>query len=321
MSNKTYILHIGFHEDPRIQNLKNLYPADDIKKIINSNENEVHILAPLKLKTRRDLYQNLKRHTSNPIVSILYPMTYMDFAMTHMDFEDLYYSHDENEVKDAYSRMQPPIKFIDCDEIDLPNDHESIYDQESIYDALMDYVYGNPEVDEHESKHHKETISEHMGLVVEQINKYFSENHIKNNKLYTILSEAALYHDLGKYWTKRYDKDKVNFNNHENVSAVIFVSEMILMQKQCKQYTYDFQTKTDEEIWYNDDFDDRLIYYNDVEPYFDEFLKTTTQIILNHMFIKNEPVSTKALKRRQLTKDEIEYLKIFSEADNKGRII
>lgn len=308
MSNKKYILHIGFPEDPRIQNLTNLYPNDNIKKIINSEENEVHILAPLKLKTRRDLYQNLKRYTNKPIVSILYPMSYMDF-------EDLYYSHDENEIKDDYSRMQPPVKTVDCDEIDLPED------QESIYDALMDYVYENPDVDEHESKHHKETISEHMTLVVDQINKYFSENHIKNDKLYTILSEAALYHDLGKYWTKRYDKDKVNFNNHENVSAVIFVSEMILMQKQCKRYTYDFQTKTDEEIWYNDDFDDRLIYYNDIELYFDEFLKTTTQIILNHMFIKNEPVSEKALKRRQLTDDEIKYLKIFSEADNKGRIV
>ena len=65
MSNKKYILHIGFPEDLRIQNLNNLYPANDIKKIINSEENEVHILAPLKLKTRRDLYQNLKRHTSN----------------------------------------------------------------------------------------------------------------------------------------------------------------------------------------------------------------------------------------------------------------
>ena len=308
MSNKTYILHIGFYQDARLKNLKNLYHADDIKKIINSEENEVHILAPLKLKTRRDLYQNLKRTTSNPIVSILYPMTYIDF-------ERLHYSRDDNEIKDDYSRMQPPVKSIDCDEIELPNNHESIYD------ALMDYVHGNPEVDEHESKHHKETISEHMGLVVDQINKYFSENHIKNNKLYTILSEAALYHDLGKYWTKRYDKDKVNFNNHENVSAMIFVSEMISMQKQCKQYTYDFQTKTDEEIWYNDDFDDRLIYYNDIEPYFDEFLKTTTQIILNHMFIKNEQVSTKALKRRQLTDEEIEYLKIFSDADNRGRVV
>ena len=308
MSNKQYILHIGFPEDPRIQNLKNLYPFDDIKKIINSVENEVHILAPLKLKTRRDLYQNLKRHTNNPIVSILYPMSYMDF-------EEFYYSHNENEIKDDYSRMQPPIKTVDCDKIDLTEG------QRSIYDELMDYVYENPEIDEHESKHHKETISEHMGLVVDQINKYFSENHIKNNKLYTILSEAALYHDLGKYWTKRYDKDKVNFNNHENVSAVIFVSEMLLLQRQYEQYAHDFQTKTDEEIWYSDELDEQLLYYNDIKHYFDEFLKTTTQIILNHMFIKNEPVSEKALKRRQLTDDEIKYLKIFSEADNKGRVI
>ena len=308
MSNKTYILHIGFSENPRIQNLTNIYPADNIKKIINSEENEVHILAPLKLKTRRDLYQNLKRHTNNPIVSILYPMSYMDF-------KELYYSHDENEIKDDYSRMQPPIKTVDCDKIDLPED------QGSIYDELMDYVYENPEIDEHESKHHKETISEHLGLVVDQINKYFSENHIKNDKLYTILSEAALYHDLDKYWTKRYDKDKVNFNNHENVSAVIFVSEMLLLQRQYEQYAHDFQTKTDEEIWYSDELDEQLLYYNDIKHYFDEFLKTTTQIILNHMFIKNEPVSEKALKRRQLTDDEIKYLKIFSEADNKGRVV
>lgn len=308
MSNKKYILHIGFPEDPQIQNLNNLYTADDIKKIINANENDIHILAPLKLKTRRDLYKNLKRHTSNPIVSILYPMTYMDFKEFH-------YSHDDNEVKDAYSRMQPPVKTVDCDEIEL---HE---DQDSLYDSLMDYVYGNPEVDEHESKHHKETISEHMGLVFDQINKYFSENHIKNDKLYTILSEAALYHDLGKYWTKRYDKNKINFNNHENVSAVIFVSEMMLLQRQYEQYAHDFQTKTDEKIYYSDELDEQLLYYNDIKHYFDEFLKTTTQIILNHMFIKNEPVSAKALKRRQLTDDEIEYLKIFSEADNKGRVV
>ena len=311
MSNKTYILHIGFSEDPRIQNLKNLYPFDDIKKIINSEENEVHILAPLKLKTRRDLYQNLKRHTNKPIVSILYPMSYMDF-------ENLYYSHDENEVKDAYSRMQPPVKTVDCDEIDLPED------QESIYDELMDYVYGNPDVDEHESKHHKETISEHMALVVEQINKYFSEMckmPLENNKDYNILATSATYHDLGKYWTKRYDKDKVNFNNHENVSAVIFVSEMLLLQKQYEQYAQDFQTKTDEEIWYSDELDEQLLYYNDIKHYFDEFLKKTTQIILNHMFIKNEPVSEKALKRRQLTDDEIDYLLLFSVADNRGRVV
>ena len=308
MSNKKYILHIGFYEDNRIKNLKNLYHADDIKKIINSEENEVHILAPLKLKTRRDLYQNLKRHTNNPIVSILYPMIYMDF-------ESIHYSRDDNEIKDAYSRMQPPIKTVDCDEIDLPED------QESIYDELMDYVYENPEIDEHDSKHHKETISEHMLLVDDQIEQYFSKNDIEDKKSYTILTEATLYHDLGKYWTKRYDKDKVNFNNHENVSAVIFVSEMLLLKKRYEQYAHDFQTKPEEEIWYNDDFDDDLIYYNDIKPYFDEFVKTTTQIILNHMFIKNEPVSEKALKRRQLTDEEIEYLKIFSDADNKGRVV
>lgn len=304
---KRYILYIAFPEDPRIQKLKNLYPADDIKKIINANENEIHILAPLKLKTRRDLYKNLKKHTSNPIVSILYPMNYMDFKEFH-------YSHDDNEVKDAYSRMQPPVKTIDCDEIDLPKE------QKSLYKSVMHYWCQNPDSDMHESKHHKETISEHIILVSKEIEQYFIKNNIKNDMLYKILSNATLYHDLGKYWTKRYEKDKVNFNNHENVSAVIFVSEMILFQKKYEQYIYNFKTKSDN-ILYSEDFDDDLLYYNNIKPYFEEFIKTTTQIILNHMFIKNEPVSEKALKRRQLTNDEIKYLKIFTEADNKGRII
>lgn len=163
-----------------------------------------------------------------------------------------------------------------------------------------------------------------MVLVAEEITNYISEMckmPLENNKDYNILATSATYHDLGKYWTKRYDKDKINFNNHENVSAVIFVSEMLLLQKQYEQYAQDFQTKTDEEIWYSDELDEQLLYYNDIKHYFDEFLKKTTQIILNHMFIKNESVSEKALKRRQLTDDEIDYLLLFSVADNRCRVV
>ena len=317
MSNKKYILHIGFPEDIRIQNFKNIYPANDIKTIINSTEQEIHIQAPLKLKTRRDLYQNLKRTTNNPILSILYPMTYPDFENRYLEQNPSNSNIDTNMIKNEYSRMQPPIKTIDCDEIDLPKQ------QESLYDAVIDYVYKNPDADLHESKHHKETISEHMVLVSEEIEKYISEMckmPLENNKDYNILATSATYHDLGKYWTKRYDKNKTNFNNHENVSAVIFVSEMILFQKRCEQYIHDFQKNSDD-IWYSDEFDDELIYYNEIEPYFDEFVKTITQIILNHMFIKNTIVSEKALKRRQLTDDEIDYLLVFSVADDKGRVV
>ena len=235
MSNKKYILHIGFPEDVRIQNLKNLYAANNIKEIINSNKDEIHILAPLKLKTRRNLYQNLKRTTNNPILSILYPMTYPDFENIYISKHTSDKEININEIKDSYSRMQPPVKTIDCDEIDLPEE------QESLYDAVMDYAYENPDADLHESKHHKETISEHMVLVAEEIENYFDQMSVKNHKDYDILTTSATYHDLGKYWIKRYDKDKVNFNNHENVSAVIFVSEMILLRKQYEQYTYNFQ--------------------------------------------------------------------------------
>lgn len=317
MSNKKFILHIGFSEDARIKNTNNLYKIDNVKNILDSKEKEIHIHAPLKLKTRRDLYKTLKRNTDQPIISILYPMTYPEFEETYLSEHQLDEEMDTNKIKDEYSRMQPPVKTVDCDEMDLPKD------QKSIYDAVKNYKQKYPNSDQHDSKYHKETISEHIILVAEEIVKIIIQNQYKSNKLNNILYNAALYHDLGKYWTKRYDKDKdeTNFNNHENVSAVIFVSEMILFQKECDQYIHNFQTKNNEDIWYSDDFDDKLIYYNEIEPYFNEFVKAVTQIILNHMFIKNEPVSAKALKRRQLTDDEIDYLKIFTEADNKGRII
>ena len=313
MSNKKYILHIGFPEDVRIQNLKNLYKIENLKEILHSTEKEIHIHAPLKLKTRRDLYQTLKRNTDQPILSILYPMTYPEFEKNYLLKHQFDSKMDTNKIKDEFSRMQPPVKTVDCNEMDLPEN------QESLYDAIKNYKQKYPNSDQHDSKYHKETISEHIILVAEEIVKIIIQNQYKSNKLNNILYNAALYHDLGKYWTKRYDKDKneTNFNNHENVSAVIFVSEMILFQKECEQYISDFKKSSLNPNNFNDD----LLYYYDIHLYFDEFVKAVTQIILNHMFIKNEPVSTKALKRRQLTDEEINYLMIFSEADNKGRII
>lgn len=306
MSNKKFILHIGFPEDNRIKNINNLYKVENLKEILHSTEKEIHIHAPLKLKTRRDLYQTLKRNTDQPILSILYPMTYPEFEETYLSEHQLDAEMDTNKIKDEYSRMQPPVKTVDCDEIDLPEN------QESLYDAIKNYKQKYPNSDQHDSKYHKETISEHIILVAEEIVKIIIQNQYKSNKLNNILYNATLYHDLGKYWTKRYDKDK-----NENVSAVIFVSEMILFQKECESYISDFQK------WslHPDSFNTKLSFYNDIHTYFDEFVKTTTQIILNHMFIKNEPVSEKALKRRQLTDDEIDYLLVFSVADDKGRVI
>lgn len=313
MSNKKFILHIGFPEDNRIKNINNLYKVENLKEILHSTEKEIHIHAPLKLKTRRDLYQTLKRNTDQPILSILYPMTYPEFEETYLSEHQLDAEIDTNKIKDEYSRMQPPVKTVDCDEIDLPEN------QESLYDAIKNYKQKYPNSDQHDSKYHKETISEHIILVAEEIVKIIIQNQYKSNKLNNILYNATLYHDLGKYWTKRYDKDKneTNFNNHENVSAVIFVSEMILFQKECESYISDFQK------WslHPDSFNTKLSFYNDIHTYFDEFVKTTTQIILNHMFIKKKPVSEKALKRRQLTDDEIDYLLVFSVADDKGRVI
>ena len=140
MSNKKYILHIGFPEDVRIKNIENLYPSDNIKGILNSTNGEIHILAPLKLKTRRDLYQNLKRHTNEPILSILYPMTYPDFEDTYISNNKSESEIDTNKIKDAYSRMQPPVKTIDCDEFDIPENQESLYDAQIMLSLMIKFI-------------------------------------------------------------------------------------------------------------------------------------------------------------------------------------
>ena len=84
MSNKKFILHIGFPEDNRIKNINNLYKVENLKEILHSTEKEIHIHAPLKLKTRRDLYQTLKRNTDQPILSIIQSLKKLTFQSINL---------------------------------------------------------------------------------------------------------------------------------------------------------------------------------------------------------------------------------------------
>ena len=61
-------------------------------------DEEVHILAPLSLKTRKDLYEWLKRLTNSPVVSILYSLSLPAYSELAKD-----------NGSSSYGKMQPSI--------------------------------------------------------------------------------------------------------------------------------------------------------------------------------------------------------------------
>ena len=125
-------------------------------------------------------------------------------------------------------------------------------------------------MDNHDTPHHKESISDHIMLVSEEIMKYLIDNNkdIPDNNFCTtrdVLYASALYHDLGKYWTKSYDESKgyYRYIGHENVSALMYLTEKLL-----RLSPEEFINKQD-------------------------VIKPTTQVILNHMFEKTDDIMKK----------------------------
>lgn len=99
---KKFILHLGFESDPRFP--KNLlhYQNDFkmIKKLHDFTFNEVHIKAPLSLKTRIQLYKDLKHNSDASVIIKLYPLTLSDYQKL-------------DEINAKYSDFQVPIIGVD----------------------------------------------------------------------------------------------------------------------------------------------------------------------------------------------------------------
>ena len=305
-----FILHIGHECDPRLKS-QNLYNwQTDFRKV---EATIIHIMAPKHLKTRKALYENLKRFSSEPITSILYPMTWEDFMMSVENIA----IDDFRPVQNAFASLQPPVQYIDCDQIELADGSKSLLD------AVISDRDRWPELDDHKTPHHKETISEHIILVAEEIVKWTTQNATllqENPKMQArainSLHMSALYHDLGKYWTGQYDDSMGHhrYPGHENVSAMIFVSEMLLRPK--KLSFVDWEDESNREAAYSRAFN---TYYWFTTPQ-EAFIKAVTQVILNHMIAKTDEFTSKVIRRRLLSQNELWLLKIFTEADNKGRI-
>lgn len=309
MNTQQFFLHIAFPEDTRLSGLALHNWQEDLS---NMTDEEVHILAPLSLKTRKDLYERLKRLTNVPIVSILYPLslpTYSELA--------------KDNGSSSYGKMQPPVETIDCDEMHLAEGTASLFDE------LLEFRKANPRVDEHGTPHHKEAISEHIIMVAEKVVEisvtgqkgehldYIYPGYRSNDKFndVNVLHTVALYHDLGKYWTKTFDEKTgyYRYPNHENVSAVIFVTEMLL--KPGKYAFLDDLPLTDD----NEAYCKPLDAYISFENYRKAFTKSVTQVILNHMFVKTDGYKPRAISRRNLSDYEQLMLSIFCQADDEGR--
>ncbi len=69
----------------------------------------------------------------------------------------------------------------------------------------------------HDSPWHRETILEHIGYVMMEIT---------NEPFEATLLNAAIYHDIGKLFTKTFDEDGIaHYFSHDNVSTYIFLCD------------------------------------------------------------------------------------------------
>lgn len=227
-----------------------------------------HIAAPTSLKTRKAEYNALKaRYPEVTVVGLLYP--WLD------------------------SRLQPPVVGIDCDTMALADNHRPAL-TDVIQIRLKEGIYS----DDHGTPHHKEPISEHLRLVEQEVNK-LADQHDLSSEDRAILTEAARFHDIGKYTTRTFDQESGydRFKGHENVSAVVYVADYIKHRDIARK-----QANNRSNVFYDDNI-----------------AKTVTQIILNHMISKTKDWQPRAIKRRGLTDRELRLLELFNQADNKGR--
>lgn len=114
-----FILHIAFPEDERLKGL-NLYNWQT--KLKHVTEPVVNILAPLSIKTRNALYEQLIALTTEPVVAVLYPQPFKSYMMMCNN------ASNDMKIQQNYSNMQPSVQAVDCDKIQLADHSVSLFD-------------------------------------------------------------------------------------------------------------------------------------------------------------------------------------------------
>lgn len=82
-----------------------------------------------------------------------------------------------------------------------------------------------------DNPHHKELLGEHLNTVMNKAKDFFTLYYNEEDKkeYFNIIMMAALYHDLGKIFTKQFQESKgyCTFYNHEKVSAYLYLASIV----------------------------------------------------------------------------------------------
>ena len=241
----------------------------------------------LSRKRRIHLYNEIKRfNKDNEVISLMFIVP-LQMLFDRNKLREEYKQVPENVIKNMYKDFQIPKENVDCDI--MINVYSKRYKNEFAKEYEGDIS--------HDSPYHKETVREHINYVVENIKKSKNDekfiSDIEFAALYTKFTEETLfdillkvgeYHDLGKFVCKEYIQEKgfCRFSNHEYVSSMYFIAN-------CNEKL------TEEE-------------------------KMIADIIYNHMKAHN-PEILKKLMFKQISLAEYNLLTLFSEIDNKSRIV
>ena len=171
--------------------------------LLVSGKNAVIDSTNVSIKARRSWYEQFKKYAHVHVVQIWQPLDTLLERNTKRDEANVH----KNVVFKMYQTLDLPLVGTDCDSYEfICVDKQFVFDEIEKYKAISD---------EHNSSYHLETISEHIAMVTAEVEK--------QDKYKDVLLDVAKLHDLGKYVTRKPNRDKPEYDSfigHENVSAM-----------------------------------------------------------------------------------------------------
>lgn len=163
----------------------------------------------LNRKRRSHLYNNIKEYAKQNNISveveILMLLRSLKTLKEHNDKREEAKRVGEEVIERMYINLQPPRAGVDCDTFKIVTSN----------DFSKEYEEDKP----HNSPHHKETIKEHIQMVIEEAKK-------DRSNLRDRLIESARYHDNGKFVArKELAEGFCTYKNHANLSAIYYLSK------------------------------------------------------------------------------------------------
>ena len=247
----------------------------------------------LNRRKRRDIYKKIKWLKCDTNV-----IAVMNFASMETLLENNNKRPEEKKVpvdviERMYKTIQVPRLEVDCDEIGATGERFfGGYPMYSVDDVLNLSSHEikkelNKVKESHENPHHLESISEHIGMCLD-------------NSDGREMRDISLFHDLGKSLCKEVKDDGVaRYFGHATVSAYYYMNYIYSLAKAVRAE------------FYNDD----EIYLLPKELYMFDAL----EIIYQHM-CAHKTLGSKNIRNNKLNDELVEKIYKFAEIDSKSRI-